>query len=402
MNRIYPLLMIITLCLTGCWDRIEMNDVSIVTGLAVDRGEDQKYMLTVEAVNPTQFSKQKGGDDAPVTTFSLEGDTISELTDKMNVGMTRKLIFSHTRVLFISEEIAKEGVVGFLDFLERSGEFRNDFNILITKGMKAADFTRITYPLQKVPSLKIHKQIESFGDEWGGDPRVRLTDFISSMTSKGRSPVASAISVKGDAEKGEKVENNKSLSVDALVTMEGIALFEGDRLKGYLSLKDTRNFVWTQDLDQTSLSVPCKESTKDEPKYFNVRVNTSSTKLHARYQNNQPILSVKIDGETSLAGSHCANDLTKLDSFKEMEKLINAHVKNEIEGTLNKVQKDFGLDIFGFGEVMNRQHYKKYKEVEGKWNEEFSRANFEVDVKYHLIRSGIKSKSFLVSEPAVE
>ncbi|MEW8986820.1 MAG: Ger(x)C family spore germination protein, partial [Bacillus sp. (in: firmicutes)] len=55
--------------LAGCWDRIELNDVSIVTGLAVDKGENSKYRLTLEVVNASQFSKnQMGGEAAPALT----------------------------------------------------------------------------------------------------------------------------------------------------------------------------------------------------------------------------------------------------------------------------------------------------------------------------------------------
>ncbi|WP_338787698.1 hypothetical protein [Metabacillus sp. FJAT-53654] len=164
--------------LTGCWDKEELNDVSIVTGIAVDPGEEKKYRMTVELVNSPEFGKQGSLGNTPVITYSLEGNSLSELSNKMNVGLTRKLIYSHTRIVFINEEIAREGLFGFLDFLERSGHFRNDFNILITKGNPASDFTKITYPIQKSPSLKLHKQINTFLEEWGGDPRVRLIGSI--------------------------------------------------------------------------------------------------------------------------------------------------------------------------------------------------------------------------------
>lgn len=155
-------LFLVLLMLSGCWDRIELNDVSIVTGLAVDKGKERKFMMTVELINASQFSKNSGGQSAPVTTFSLEGDTVAELLQQMNFGVARRLIFSHTRVLYISEEIAREGMIEFLDFLDRSGEFRNDFNIVVTRGSDARKYTTISYPVQKVPSLKLHKQAHVF------------------------------------------------------------------------------------------------------------------------------------------------------------------------------------------------------------------------------------------------
>jgi spore germination protein KC len=388
--------------LTGCWDRIELNDVSIVTGLAVDKGENSKYRLTIEIVNATQFSKnQMGGPAAPALTYSLEGNTISELLHKMNIGITRKLIFSHTRVIYISEKIAKEGMIQFIDFLDRSGQFRNDFNIMVTKGEKAEAFVKVTYPIQKVPSLKVHKQTQSFNEVWGGDPGVRLTDFISALTSKGRNPVSSTLVIKGDPEKGEKSENNMKTSVDTLVEMDGMAVFRDDRLIGYLSVDETRNYYWTQKLQTTSMSVPCSDEEKkpEDESYIAVVVSETYTKLKVDYVNGKPVLKVKINGETRIEAAQCMNDLTKIDTYADFEKKINRYVANDIQETIKKVQAEFGVDIFGFGEAFNRQHHKEYQKVEDHWDEVFAQAEVEVDVNLHLRRSGVRGKTFITEIP---
>lgn len=269
--KIIPIFSILTL-LTGCWDKLELNDVSIITGIAIEKGEESQYKLTVSSINSEEFSKTGSAGNTPSTTFSLEGDSISELSNKMNVGITRKQIYSHTRILVIDEEIAREGMLEFLDFLERSGEFRNDFNILISKGVKAAEILRIAYPLQKDPSLKIHKQAESILDNWGGDPDVRLTDFISALVIQGRQPVTSVVTIKGDPKKGESVENNKKLNLDAIVIFDGVGIFKNDKLIGIGSLEDTRGYLWTQDIKQTNLSVPCNTE-EDKKKYNDIRIN---------------------------------------------------------------------------------------------------------------------------------
>lgn len=388
--------------LTGCWDAIELNDVSIVTGLAVDKGENSKYRLTLEVVNASQFSKnQMGGEAAPALTYSLEGETISELLHKVNIGITRRLIFSHTRVLYISEDIAKDGLIEFIDFLDRSGQFRNDFNIMVTKGEKAEAFVKVTYPIQKVPSLKIHKQTQSFNEEWGGDPGVRLTDFISALTSKGRNPVSATLVIKGDPKKGESSENNMKLNVDTLVEMDGMAVFKNDRLIGYLSVDETRNYYWTQKLKTTNMSVPCSDEEKKpkDEKYIAVTVTESHTKLKVDYANGKPVLKVKINGETRIEASQCLNDLTKIGTYEDFEKKINRYVANDIQETINKVQTEFGVDIFGFGDAFNRQHHKEFIKVENNWNEVFSQADVEVDINLHLRRSGVRGKTFITEIP---
>lgn len=389
------ILILSTLMLSGCWDRIELNDISIVTGIAMDPGKEKKYKLTIEVVNAPAFSHQAGGEGTPVITFSLEGDSMTELAHKMNVGVTRRLVFSHTRVLFISEEIARKGIISFLEFLERSGEFRNDFSMLITRNNPASDFLRVTYPLQKIPSQKVHKQSQTFFNEWGGDPNVRLTDFISAVTSQGRSPVTGSVIISGDAEKGGSTENNNHLSPQALVEKNGAAVFDNEVLKGFLSLEDTRNYLWTQDLEQTSLSVPCKDSEKREGQSFNgVRIIHTYSNIEASYKGSTPTLKVKINADAELIGTHCAKDLTKIETYQEYEKDTEEFIKEGIVGTIQKVQKEYGVDIYGFGEALYRKNPKKFKQVKDYWNEEFSKAEIETDVSIHLRRSGIRNKSF--------
>lgn len=384
--------------LAGCWDRIELNDVSIVTGLAVDEGENSKYRLTIEIVNAAQFSKnQMGGQATPALTYSLEGNTISELLHKMNIGMTRRLIFSHTRVLYISEKIAKDGILEFIDYLDRSGQFRNDFNIMVTKGEKAEAFTKVTYPTEKVPSLKIHRQTQSFNEEWGGDPGVRLTDFISALTSKGRNPVSATLVLTGDPKKGASSENNMKTEMDALVEMDGMAVFRDDRLVGYLSVDETRNYYWTQKLKTTSMSIPCSDQEKktEDERYISVTVSGTHNKLKVDYANGKPVLKVKINGETKIEATQCTNDLTKIGTYDYFEEKINRYVANKIQETIKKVQTEFGVDIFGFGEAFNRQHHKEYKKVEDNWNDVFAQADVEVDINLHLRRSGVRGKTFI-------
>lgn len=400
-KRLLLLLCAATVILTGCWDSIELNDIAIVTGMAIDPGKDKKYQLTVGYVNPAQYSKQNPAQGAPVSIMTLEGNSLPEISAKMNVGVSRRLIFSHTRALYINETVAKDnGVSHFLDSLERSPQFRNDFNILVTKNHSAGDFAMINDPVERVPSLKVQKSIKSLLKSWGGDPRVRLTDFIDAIIAEGRSPVASTVVIEGDPKKGQNAESNMEVKAPAKIMLDGLAVFKKDKLIGYLSLDDTRNYLWTQKLESTMISIPCEEDQDDEnPLYFDIVITNNKSEMRTEYKGNQPQLKVNIFSEASINSMQCQKDLSKIATFTELEKKSDKQIKNMITETIEKVQKDYAVDIFGFGEALNRQHYKKAKKVLPYWNEEFARADVEVDVRIALRRSGTRSKSFISDLP---
>lgn len=404
MKKLIILLLLMNLVLAGCWDSIELNDIAVVTGMAIDPGDEKKFRLTLEYVNPAQFSPQSPEQGAPVSVISWEGDTLYEIAQMMNVGTSRKLIFSHTRVLLINEEVARAGFIRFLDAVDRSAQFRNDFNILITRGHKAEEFIKINDPIERIPSIKVKTQIETFLDEWGGDPRVRLTDFLNALTSTGRSPVSNTVVLKGDPEKGKNAESNMSVEREAMVMVDGLAVYKKDKVVGFLSVDETRSYLWTQDLKNTTLSFPCHEDEegRKQGRLADIFINTSKSRMRTEYSGDTPLLKVEIFAEGRISGIQCNKDLSALETYREFEKKAEKEIEEKVSTTIKKVQEQYGTDIFGFGEQLSRQDYKKFKEVEDKWNDEFSRGEVEVSVTVKLRRSGTKFKSFLSEVKGLE
>ena len=68
--------------LAGCWDRKELSKVSVVTDMAVAKGENGKNKLTVETTEAREMNFQTATGFAPSFVYSLEGNTIGELAYK--------------------------------------------------------------------------------------------------------------------------------------------------------------------------------------------------------------------------------------------------------------------------------------------------------------------------------
>ncbi|KPB06542.1 Ger(x)C family spore germination protein [Bacillus sp. CHD6a] len=390
----------VLILLTGCWDKVELNEISIVTGIAIEKGDKAKFRVTVETINAPQLSADQPGSGTPVITFQEEGNSLAELSERMNVGLSRKLIYSHTRIIVIDELLAKDGVGDVLDFLERTGEFRNDFNILISRGTKASDIVKTTYPLELVPSIKVHKQIEVYLEEWGGDPYVRLTDFISSLTSKGRHPVTSAVSIVGKPEAGKNIEQNSKTELDSIVVISGLSVFKKDKLIGFLSREEARDYLWTQGLSRTSLTIPCyMEGNEAENNFLDIRIIHSHSDVTTTEEETGVKINVHISGEAKIQGTQCHQNLEKIKTYENHEEALNKYIEEKIMATIQKMQDEYQADIFGFGEVYFRTYPKKFKKLEDKWDEIFSEAEVEVLADYRIKRSGIRNKSFLTDEP---
>lgn len=116
--------------LSGCWNYSEIDDMSIVAGVAIDKNKaDNNIQMTVEMVD-TQGGLQDN--QTGFKLMSLTGDTIFNIARSMISLTGRKLFWSHAKVIIISEELAREGLVKVIDWYSRDTETRADVFIFIS------------------------------------------------------------------------------------------------------------------------------------------------------------------------------------------------------------------------------------------------------------------------------
>src|SRR4051812_32078859 len=92
-----------SIMLSGCWNYREIDNMSIAAGVAIDKSENNKYLMTVEIV------EIKGGMESKtvVHTISMTGDTLFD-TIRNTISLSGKRIYwSHTKVLILSQDIAR-------------------------------------------------------------------------------------------------------------------------------------------------------------------------------------------------------------------------------------------------------------------------------------------------------
>lgn len=112
--RFAVLLVFITM-LTGCWDRRELEERTSVLAVAVDivEGREDLYKMTVQIPIPIKIAGSSGqgggGNSDAVKIMSVTGRTVTDAANNLQLRLNQKLFLGHTRVLAISEEVAKEG-----------------------------------------------------------------------------------------------------------------------------------------------------------------------------------------------------------------------------------------------------------------------------------------------------
>ncbi|MTE25097.1 Ger(x)C family spore germination protein, partial [Microbacterium sp. ZXX196] len=76
---------------------------------------------------------------------------------------------------------------------------------------------KVTNLYRKSSSLKLSTQLENMFQDWGGDPDMRINDFINDVTLEGKEAVLNAVVVEGDKKVGATVENMNNVTPEAIV-----------------------------------------------------------------------------------------------------------------------------------------------------------------------------------------
>lgn len=390
-------IMSLSVLLSGCWDLVEINRSSLLTGVAIEQGKEHRLKLTFEMLNAAEAQAIEGGKGmSPTTIYTSEGDTLSDTVARLNEQFDRLLLLSHIRVILIDEHLARKGLNELLDAVRRSRYVREDVLILIPKDIPAGQVLQILNPGVEYGSLKIRNQIENFQSTWGGVPETRLFDITQATLAHGREPLLGVLKVQGPASDSSNMDSLKSTVPKSLVKVSGAGIFRRDKLIGFLSEYETRvvNLIRNQ-LKVTSLSVPLE----DNKTFAAIRYQHAKTRINVELKEKKAIIRLEVEGEGQIGGIPPSVPIDKIKGYEALEQKTSEYITEEIKEVISKIQRNYQVDVFGFGEYLYRHHNGEFMKVQKDWNRVFSEADINVSVKVHIARSELKTKS-LQREPA--
>lgn len=377
------LLLMVTLFLSGCWSKRELNELAIVSALGIDKVDDE-FEVTVQIVVPGEISsKAPSSGRSPVITHQAKGKTIFEAIRKMTTLSTRKIYFAHTQVVIIGDELAKEGISEALDLISRDHEFRNDFEIIIAHEATAKEVLNVLTPVEKVPANKIINSLRTSEKAWGSTISIIIDDLVSTLSSHVTSPVIPAIEIQGNATLGMDKANVDKVKTPVVLKYAGLAVFQEDKYIGLLTDDESKSVSFLSDKIQSTIEIiACPKGGT-----LATEITKSKTKIKGKFENGTPIINVRIDVEQNIGEVECNINLTSHKSIDYVNKKTEEVIKQKIEKTISTVQQTYRADIFGFGEELHRSDPKKWKKIKNDWPTIFQ--ELPVNVEIHVKTEGL-------------
>lgn len=394
-ESVFVLLFSISLIMiTGCWDRHEIENLGIVIGVAIDKpkqteavekekkeaiehkyGKRHRLTLTHQFVVPKVIGGQgKGGssEKKPYSNVSSEGDTIFQIIRENSTVSSRPPFYEHLEVLVISEDVARSiNMQKLLNLFIRDHEIRRKVNVVIAKGSARAvlevEPTKEDLPAQKLSMLmrNMHKTSRMA-------PKLTLGEMSEKMAAES-SFLMPRVVVHGNS-----------------VKLAGAAVIKGkiNNLIGWLGEEEIDGLNWLTGKAEGGIVEAVDEQTKELIVYelFNLK-----SSIKPEVNGGEISFTVKIESEGRLGEDWTMYGNAFEEEFMQrVKKAVEDEIKLVVNKALRKTQKEFKVDVAGFGKQLSIKYPKVWQEVKKDWDEQFSRIPVQVKVQINIRRFGTK------------
>ncbi|ANS76673.1 hypothetical protein AWM70_20550 [Paenibacillus yonginensis] len=379
MWRKITLVLLCMLPLTGCWDRLELNDRAILLGWGMDLLEDGRYLATANIVLPMAVKSQEGSGGSPgFITESAIGKDITDAGQNMQKKLSRVTFSGHRRNIFIGESLAKHGMAHLMDEYTRSPNVRPRSNIFIVKNGTAQEAMALYYKLETNPSIAVQKIQEKLGA-----PISRsLLDFFIQINKNKCGVIPTLEVVNPEREVPKKTESDSP--PQPTLEIDGIAIMDEDiKLVGYLNTDDFWIRLWIADelkKRDVTRTIEGKENT------VSIRLSHLRSKVTPIFQDGTVSFKIRLKARGEILENNTPLDVSKDQVIRKLEQEFRTQLQADVIRVIKRVQTEYGTDVFDFGDTIRMFHPYKWKKLEPNWDQTFKQA--EVDVKLHLEITG--------------
>ncbi|HEX9060288.1 MAG TPA: Ger(x)C family spore germination protein [Clostridia bacterium] len=423
LSLILLLSLLLSILLTGCTpDSKEIDDQVYTLVIGADKGVNNRVRVTVQfptykkgGGESSGGSQKKGGggegnanetgEVSGTIVETVESPSLLEAIDILNTSTSRRISLVQSKAIIFSEDLAREGVGRYLETLARYSETRRTMQVIVCRGA-AEDFikenkTLIGESLAKAMELSIGESTTT-----GFFPHVTFHKFYGGILNPYSMAFASYAGINdfsnlkplGESESSPlKIGNGllpgeESRKGDLKKEFSGAAVFDGDKMVGSLNSYETRYLLMvTGDFKRGIVTI----EDKDNPDFaipLDVRL-ARVPRIKAHFENGIPVIDVNINIEADVGAIQSRQSYEKASKINELDDHIETYLKNGIMRTIEKTQREWGVDIFGFGGYVARSFFTVTEFEKYNWLSHYRDAKVNVIVSANVRRTGLMMSS---------
>lgn len=318
--------------LTGCKDYIEINDLTILTGIVIDYTDDM-YEVTAQLI----VNDKKSNTEVFTTKSSSINEAIAELSKLSN----KEVFISHLKVLIITDNIIKNNI-DFKDYFLRSSKSKMNFYVyIINQNIK--DKVLNIYKENDGSAIYLEKMMKFNQNIFSSSTPLKFSEYAYYSLEKGYTNIYPKIDI---------IKNNDK----EVLYLSNLTTFNNENEIDLTENESIFYNILTNKANKSSLTIDCDDNT------FSIEIQDIKTKY--KLKDNKLYLNNK--SKTKIIDYKCKYDLNKKSSIEKLTNLTNEYIENNINNLIDFIKKN-NTDIIGIGSYIYK-HKTSYFNDKDKWN----------------------------------
>lgn len=382
---LFLLLLSISVSMVGCKPyikgRTEIDMLIFTRVFALDKGENERIKVTITSRSVTMQGGGAKTETKKANIISAEGRTVFEAVSKLNMFADRKPFYGHAEYVLIGEELAKEGILPYFDFIARDHEFRINAKVYIVNGSTAREL------LEKANTSEffVSERLSNLEENRGAMSVSSTVQVVETMLILDRPFLALYLPCISMTKAIQKAEDKDKYDI----SLQGYAIFKDDKLLTHLQMYEARGINWVRDLVENGIIVVKDKNGND----ISMEINKAKTKIEPElYSDGSINFTIKVNLSTNIEEILGTSFKFKEDDLKYLEKQQEEVVRNEIM-TAIEVAKQNKLDFFSLGSVFFQNYPKEWDKYKKNWSKVIPTLHFNVQIK------SIIKRTYLLTEP---
>ncbi len=429
----------VALCLAGCWDRTEVDDLAFVSAIGLDAAPGNQVYVTFHMSVPRALAGgggpgggtgSGGGTQQTTLITTVMGRSILGTVNLVNAYVDRRLSFVHGKVAVVGEALARKGLNPYISELVRFRETRRTMFLVVAKGT-AREFVERNRPVIEQNAAKNLELLALTNRQTGLVPPSQLHRFLVEMQSLGEQPLVILAGIKEDGAGGRTEQGRGSTDAQGgsspdgegrdtpgktpgfpepppvpartdqdyaagssprtggnPVEFLGGAAFQGDRMVGELTGEEVKAALMLRGSFKRGISVLEDPFVENRHVSCDLRL-ARPTQVTVTREGRDFGVKVKIMLEGEVVGTQTTVDYSDPRNLRVLEERLAAWTARLCKDTVRKAQTEFATDIFAFGNKARHMTSTWDEWLALDWPSRFPEASVDVTVKVNLRRTGL-------------
>ncbi|WP_068619868.1 Ger(x)C family spore germination protein [Paenibacillus tuaregi] len=371
-RRISKMLIVLLLsaCLTGCWDREYLKDLHLAYTAGFDLTEDGMIKETTELIIPPESEQSTTKNEV----HSSVGFTPRSASDNLRTKVRGNIRFNKNGFVIIGKPLAQKGISPIMDVNFRDPSNPTSTVRLIITDTNSSDL----FEPKMVGELKlgefINDKIKSLEQMSVFFPAETVDTVFRAMMDPGQDFAVPFLSKEGDN-----------------IIAKGVALFHDEYYSGMLDYEKSVMLVLLKGKKGNNARITKRVDTETGQKdRGTITINVGRKRIKRKFDvkvNDKG--EVEVDLKLNLQA--VVEEYTggrKLDEpeIKKINQDLSEMLTKDAETVLHEIQKA-NSDVLGVGRKLIAYHNKEWKTMN--WSEDYRKVRFRPQVEVNIVDTGI-------------